>query len=88
LMKTNLLQDEVVLKIAAAHAKTAAQVLIRWSVQSNVITIPKSVTDNRIRENFQVFDFALSEEEMVQLNALDRNQRFFEQNFHGVPTFS
>lgn len=70
-----VLTDEVVEKIAKAHGKTTAQVVLRWHLQNNTIAIPKSVTPSRIEENFDLFDFELSNEEMDAINRLDRNQR-------------
>lgn len=62
--------------IAAIHGKTAAQVVLRWGIQRGVIIIPKSTNQGRIQENFDLFDFELSTEEMEQINALERGQRF------------
>ena len=70
-----LLQDSVIAKIARVHSKTPAQVILRWDVQSGVITIPKSAKAHRLVENAAIFDFALSESEMAAINALDRGQR-------------
>ena len=53
--------------------KTPAQVILRWDIQSGIVTIPKSVTPSRIQENFSIFDFSLTEEEMTQINTLNRN---------------
>lgn len=60
--------------IAAAHGKSPAQVLLRFLMQSGVIVIPKSVHADRIRQNFDVFDFQLTEEEMERLRSLDKAQ--------------
>ncbi|WP_413375983.1 aldo/keto reductase [Alkalihalobacillus sp. 1P02AB] len=70
-----VLNLDVIQRIAAAHQKTAAQVVLRWHLQNEAIVIPKSVTPSRIEENFNVFDFELSATEMEQINQLDRNER-------------
>lgn len=70
-----VLDNDVIQAIAAKHGKSPAQVILRWHLQHDVIVIPKSVTPSRIEENFQVFDFELSAEEMKQIDALDRNER-------------
>jgi diketogulonate reductase-like aldo/keto reductase len=64
------LDDAVVTTIATAHARTTAQVLIRWSLQHGFVVIPKSEQRERIEGNAKVFDFELSDEEMRQLDAL------------------
>jgi 2,5-diketo-D-gluconate reductase A len=70
-----VLGDETISEIAAAHAKTPAQVVLRWHLQLGNIVIPKSVTPARIRENFDVFDFELSDDEMSRIGGLDRGER-------------
>ena len=70
-----VLKDEVILKIAEAHSKSPAQVVLRWHLQNNTIVIPKSVTPSRIEENFNVFDFELTADEMQQIHQLNRNRR-------------
>lgn len=71
-----LLGDEKVKAIALAHNKSAAQVLIRWSLQLGNIVIPKSTTAERIKENINVFDFELNEDQMTKLNGLNYNYRY------------
>ncbi|MGG3574025.1 aldo/keto reductase [Bacillus gobiensis] len=71
----DVLKDEVVQEIADMHGKTAAQVVLRWHLQNNTIVIPKSVTPSRIEENFNIFDFELTADEMDKINKLDKNQR-------------
>jgi diketogulonate reductase-like aldo/keto reductase len=73
LTKTERMGDRALEAIAAAHGKTAAQVLIRWALQHGVVTIPKSTNPDRIRENADVFDFHLSDAEMARLDALDED---------------
>jgi len=65
-----LLDQEVVTSIAAAHDKTAAQVVLRWHLDLGLVTIPKSTRAERIRENFDVFDFTLTADEVAALSAL------------------
>ncbi len=69
------LNDPTIQQIAKKHGKTPAQVLIRWSLQHNLVTIPKSVREERIKENSQVFDYNLSSEDMRILDSLDENFR-------------
>lgn len=70
-----VLQDDVIIKLAESHRKTPAQVVLRWHLQNNSIVIPKSVTPSRIQENIDVFDFELSPQEMDQINGINRNRR-------------
>ena len=66
-----MLADPVIRKIAEAHGKNAGQVILRFEMQEGAIIFPKSVKPERIRSNMEIFDFALSEEEMDQMRALD-----------------
>ncbi|QES04284.1 aldo/keto reductase [Streptomyces venezuelae] len=70
-----VLADPAIGEIAARHGRSPAQVVLRWHLQLGNVVIPKSVTPARIRENIDVFDFALSDEEMSALAALDRGLR-------------
>jgi 2,5-diketo-D-gluconate reductase A len=69
------LEDPAIVEIARAHGKTPAQAIIRWHLQLGNVVIPKSVTSSRIRENFDVFDFELSDEQMQSIDALDAGTR-------------
>ena len=64
-------EDEMLCAIALSHGKTVAQVLLRWNVQRGVVVIPKSTHPERIRENFAIWDFSLTEEEMGRIASLD-----------------
>ena len=66
-----MFENEVVKKIADCHDKTPAQVALRFLVQSGIPVIPKSVHPNRIKEKIDIFDFALADDEMKALSALD-----------------
>jgi diketogulonate reductase-like aldo/keto reductase len=71
-----LFNDETVVAIAKAHDKTSAQIILRWHLQAGNIAIPGSSNPDHILENLSIFDFELNPEEMEQLTALDRNERF------------
>ncbi|HEV7855041.1 MAG TPA: aldo/keto reductase [Mycobacterium sp.] len=72
---TSTLENPVIGEIAAAHSKTPAQVMLRWHIQQGRQVIPKSVTPSRIAENFDVFDFDLSAEQLAAIDALDTGVR-------------
>jgi methylglyoxal/glyoxal reductase len=67
-------EDETLQSIGAAHGKSPVQVTLRWELQREIITIPKSVHPERIRENADIFDFELSEDELARIDALDRGE--------------
>lgn len=71
LTKGRKLTDPPLAEIAAAHAKSTAQVLIRWALQKDLIVLPKSTRPERIAANADVFDFALTDSEMTRLDSLD-----------------
>jgi diketogulonate reductase-like aldo/keto reductase len=71
----DVLDDPAIGAIAESHDRSPAQVIIRWHLQSGNIVIPKSVTPDRIAENFRAFDFELSDAEMAQIDGLDRGER-------------
>jgi len=71
-----LLEDPVVTSIADKHSKSPAQICIRFAIDCGLAVIPKSKTEQRIKDNFNVFDFKLEEEDLTQLKKLDRNFRY------------
>lgn len=75
LAQGELLEDGTIETVAAHHDRTPAQVILRWHLQIGNVVIPKSVTAERIRENFEVFDFELSEDDMAALERLDSGER-------------
>src|SRR3954468_17735161 len=75
LAKGTVLDDPVITEIAEAHGKTPAQVVLRWHIELGNVVFPKSVTVERLQENIEIFDFALSAAEMEQLETVDRGER-------------
>jgi diketogulonate reductase-like aldo/keto reductase len=73
--RRSVMQDATLAEIAQAHGKSPAQVMLRWHLQEGRSAIPKSTNPGRIAENFAVFDFELSEEELERINALDTGVR-------------
>ena len=68
-------------KIAKAHGKSVAQIIIRWHIEEGFSVIPGASNPDYIKENIEVFDFALSDEEMAQIRALNKEKRFFDVPF-------
>jgi methylglyoxal/glyoxal reductase len=77
LMQGGLFDEPVIVELANKYNKSAAQIIIRWDIQTGVVTIPKSVKPHRIAENADIFDFELSSEDMEKVNALNTDQRMF-----------
>ncbi|WP_226676164.1 aldo/keto reductase [Mesobacillus jeotgali] len=75
LKQGELLSEPTITEIAEKHKKSPAQVILRWDLQNEVVTIPKSVKENRIIENADIFDFELSADDMDRLNSLNKNER-------------
>jgi 2,5-diketo-D-gluconate reductase A len=75
LAQGELLEEETIATVAAHHEKTPAQTILRWHLQLGNVVIPKSVTPERIRENFELFDFELSEDDMAAIARLDAGER-------------
>lgn len=75
--KNDYFQNPVLKEIGAQYGKSVAQVALRFLLQSDVVVIPKSTHENRMKENFDVFDFALTEEDMKKIQALDTGKSLF-----------
>jgi methylglyoxal/glyoxal reductase len=75
LMQGELLHDSTLIEIGKKYGKSPAQVILRWDLQNEVVTIPKSVTPHRIKENANIFDFELTAEDMEKINSLNKNER-------------
>jgi 2,5-diketo-D-gluconate reductase A len=75
--RNNLFTDPTLSEIGAVHGKSVAQVVLRWLTQRNVVVIPKSVRPERMRENIDVFDFDLSDDEMERIAAMDTGESLF-----------
>ncbi|MGI8590433.1 MAG: aldo/keto reductase [Nakamurella sp.] len=70
-----VLDDPTITTIAATHGKTPAQVVLRWHIQHGSIVFPKSVSPERMKENFEIFDFELPESDMASISSLNRDER-------------
>ena len=77
-MKGRVNEIELLQELAEKYQKSPVQIVLRWDIQKGVVTIPKSVTPERIIHNAAVFDFEISQEDMLQIDGLDRNARMGE----------
>ncbi|MCH1626678.1 aldo/keto reductase [Fredinandcohnia quinoae] len=75
LKQGELLSDPTIIAIAEKYQKSPAQVILRWDLQTGVVTIPKSIKEHRIRENADIFDFELQSEDMEKINSLNKDER-------------
>jgi diketogulonate reductase-like aldo/keto reductase/flavodoxin len=71
-----LFEDETISEIAKAHGKTSAQIILRWHLQAGNIAIPGSSNEAHIQENYEIFDFSLSDGEMERMAAINKDERF------------
>ena len=83
----DMLADPVIVKIAEAHGKDVGQIILRFEHQEGAIIFPKSTNPKRIKSNMEIFDFALSEEEMNAIRALDTGKGCFDHDAPGVAEF-
>ena len=82
-----LFKDPVLMKIADAHGKTPAQIILRWHIQEGHSTIPGATYHPYITENISIFNFELTPEEMAAIRALDKEQRFFNMDYKEAEQF-
>ena len=73
----SLINESVFTRLAAKYGKTNVQIILRWHIQEGTIVFPRSTQPAHIRENFDIFDFALTSSEMDEIRALDKGKRFF-----------
>ena len=76
----SIMSESLVQDLAVKHGKSPAQVLLRWHIQQGHIVIPGSKTPSHIAQNIDLFDFALTDEDMAQIDSLDKGKPFFEHN--------
>ncbi|MBC2262507.1 aldo/keto reductase [Listeria sp. FSL L7-0091] len=82
-----LLHHPALLKLAEKYGKTTAQLMIRWEIQNNIVTIPKSVNQDRIKSNFDVWDFEISDDDIEIVNGLNENKRVGTDPHHFMEIF-
>ena len=75
--RNNMLKNETLTQIANKHNKTVAQVILRWLLQREIVSLAKSVHENRIKENYDIFSFSLDEEDMNLIATLDKQTSSF-----------
>ena len=78
--KKQIFQNETLLSIGAKYGKSPAQVVLRWNIQRGIVPLAKSVHRERMEQNLSVFDFALSDDDMVAISQLDEGQTLFGKN--------
>lgn len=79
-----LLKDPTIMEIAKAHGKTAAQVILRWHIQEGFSVIPGASNPDYIKENIDIFDFTLTDDEMAEMRGLNKERRFFNMSLSDV----
>jgi len=87
-IEPKVLEDPVIQKIANKHRKSPAQVSLRWNFQRGVCVVPKSCNMNRIKENIDIFNFSLDEQDMEEIQKIDKNYHFLRPSqWYGIPLF-
>jgi diketogulonate reductase-like aldo/keto reductase len=73
--QSDILLNPVIAEIAEKHAKSPAQIVLRWNIEGGIIVIPKSIHEGRMSENLDIFDFQLTEDDIKQINSLNKDFR-------------
>jgi len=73
--QTGLFEEKVLVELAAKYSKSPAQIILRWDYQRGIVTIPKSANEKRMKENLDIFNFNLTEEEVKSISSLNKNKR-------------
>ena len=83
------MNDEVLSAIAEAHGKSVVQIILRWHMQEGLCAVPGSTNPDHIKENIEIFDFELSDEEMEQIRAIDKGEsgRYYNINYQQMGGF-
>ncbi|PYZ96153.1 aldo/keto reductase [Alteribacter lacisalsi] len=76
LTRGRIFEEPLIQELSEKYGKSPAQLILRWDLQKDVVTIPKSVTPERIRENAHIFDFEITKDDMRRIDSLNRNHRF------------
>ena len=82
--RNDIFNNTILKKIGANHGKSVAQVILRWLIQRNIVVIPKTTSIERMRENFSVFDFELSDDEMKTIGKMDEKKTLFGEFFNNL----
>jgi len=75
------LEEPIFVQLGQKYSKSAAQIILRWHIQEGIIVFPRSTSKAHLAENLDIFDFALTTDEMAQIRALDKNKRYFTLTF-------
>lgn len=73
--QAGLFDEKILVELGGKYSKSPAQIILRWDYQRGVVTIPKSANENRMKQNLDIFDFSLTDEEIKNINSLNRNLR-------------
>ena len=83
--RNDIFNNQILKKIGENHGKSVAQVILRWLIQRNIVVIPKTTSIERMRENFSVFDFELSDDEIKTIAKMDEQRTLFGEFYHHSP---